>query len=159
VTGSLRSARLLALIVPAALLAGAWSFQLWGGLFPCEMCLWQRWPHYAAVLVAALAFATPPRLTRSLVAIAALLIAVSGLIAVYHAGVEYRWWHGVTACTQTLDLSGLTPAQRLDRIMGTPAVPCDVAQWKLAGISLAGFNALISLATAAVIALLLGKRR
>ena len=158
-TGSLRSARLLALIVPAALLAGAWSFQLWGGLFPCEMCLWQRWPHYAAVLVAALAFATPPRLTRSLVAIAALLIAVSGLIAVYHAGVEYRWWHGVTACTQTLDLSGLTPAQRLDRIMGTPAVPCDVAQWKLAGISLAGFNALISLATAAVIALLLGKRR
>jgi disulfide bond formation protein DsbB len=159
VTGSLRSARLLALIVPAALLAGAWSFQLWGGLFPCEMCLWQRWPHYAAVLVAALAFATPPRLTRILVAIAALLIAVSGLIAVYHAGVEYRWWHGVTACTQTLDLSGLTPAQRLDRIMGTPAVPCDVAQWKLAGISLAGFNALISLATAAVIALLLGKRR
>jgi disulfide bond formation protein DsbB len=159
VTGSLRSARLLALIVPAALLAGAWSFQLWGGLFPCEMCLWQRWPHYAAVLVAALAFATPPRLTRTLVAIAALLIAVSGLIAVYHAGVEYRWWHGVTACTQTLDLSGLTPAQRLDRIMGTPAVPCDVAQWKLAGISLAGFNALISLATAAVIALLLGKRR
>lgn len=158
-TGSLRSARLLALIVPAALLAGAWSFQLWGGLFPCEMCLWQRWPHYAAALVAALAFATPPRLTRTLVAIAALLIAVSGVIAVYHAGVEYRWWHGVTACTQTLDLSGLTPAQRLDRIMGTPAVPCDVAQWKLAGISLAGFNALISLATAAVIALLLGKRR
>ncbi|WP_241656591.1 disulfide bond formation protein B [Sphingomonas oligophenolica] len=149
----------MALIVPLALLAGAWSFQLWGGLFPCEMCLWQRWPHYAAILVAALAFMMPPRVTKGLVGIAALLIAISGVIAVYHAGVEYRWWHGVTACTGTLDLAGLTPAQRLDRIMGTPVVPCDVAQWTLGGISLAGFNALISLGTAATIAILLGKRR
>ncbi|TPG10380.1 disulfide bond formation protein B [Sphingomonas oligophenolica] len=158
-TRSQRQARLLALIVPLALLAGAWSFQLWGGLFPCEMCLWQRWPHYAAILVAALAFMMPPRVTKGLVGIAALLIAISGVIAVYHAGVEYRWWHGVTACTGTLDLAGLTPAQRLDRIMGTPVVPCDVAQWTLGGISLAGFNALISLGTAATIAILLGKRR
>ncbi|MDE0877753.1 MAG: disulfide bond formation protein B [Sphingomonas bacterium] len=157
-TRNLRNARLIALVVPAALLAGAWSFQLWVGLFPCEMCLWQRWPHYTAVIVAAFAFMMPPRIARGLVAIAAMLIAISGLIALYHAGVEYRWWHGITACTQTLDLSGLTPAQRLDRIMNTPAVPCDVAQWQLGGISLAGFNAIISLGTAAVIAILLGRR-
>ncbi|MDQ2891955.1 MAG: disulfide bond formation protein B [Pseudomonadota bacterium] len=158
-TPSQRLARLLALIVPLALLAGAWSFQLWGGLFPCEMCLWQRWPHYAAVIVAALAFMMPPRVAKGLVGIAALLIAISGAIAVYHAGVEYRWWHGITACTGTLDLRGLTPAQRLDRIMGTPAVPCDVAQWTLGGLSLAGLNAIISLGSAAMIAILLGKRR
>lgn len=158
-TPSQSQARLLALIVPLALLAGAWSFQLWGGLFPCEMCLWQRWPHYAAIIVAALAFLIPPRVAKGLVGIAALLIAISGAIAVAHAGVEYRWWPGFTACTGTLDLAGLTPAQRLDRIMGTPVVPCDVAQWTLGGISLAGFNAIISLGTAGVIAILLGKRR
>ena len=158
-TANQRSARWLAFAIPLVLLAGAWSFQLFGGLFPCEMCLWQRWPHYAALVVALLAFVVPPPTNRALVGIAALVIALSGAIAVYHAGVEYRWWHGVTACTQTLDLAGLTPAQRLDRIMGTPAVPCDVAQWSLMGISLAGFNAIISLVGAATIAVLLGSRR
>ena len=157
-TPSARLARIIAFVIPASLLAGAWSFQLWGGLFPCEMCLWQRWPHYCALIVAAFAFAMPPRIAKGLVALAAVLIAISGFIAIFHAGVEYRWWPGVTACTGTLDLSGLTPAERLQRIMNTPAVPCDVAQWRLVGISLAGFNAIISLGSAAVIGILLGKR-
>jgi disulfide bond formation protein DsbB len=153
-----RLARLLALLVPALLLAGAWSFQLWGGLFPCEMCLWQRWPHYLAVIAAAAAFVTPVHTAKRLVGIAALLIALSGLIAIYHAGVEYRWWQGMTACTGSLDLKGLTPAERLNRIMNTPAVPCDVAQWRLFGISLAGYNALISLGAAIWIGMLMFRR-
>ncbi|MGJ3626568.1 disulfide bond formation protein B [Sphingomonas sp. MMS24-JH45] len=92
-TPALRRAQLLAFLVPAALLAGAWSFQLIGKLFPCEMCHWQRWPHYGALAFAALSFvAGGPRAKKTLVAGAAALVVVSGLIGVFHAGVEYHWW-------------------------------------------------------------------
>jgi disulfide bond formation protein DsbB len=158
VTQSLRLARLLALLVPAALLAGAWGAQLIGHLYPCEMCHWQRWPHYAALGVALLAFVVPAQ-ARVLVAVAALLIAVSGAIGVFHAGVEYHWWQGITACTSTAKLDGLTAAARLDQLMNAPIVRCDAAQWTFAGVSLAGFNAIFSLSGAAAILLLLRKSR
>ena len=156
---SFRQARLIALLLPLALLAGAWGSQLIGHLYPCEMCHWQRGPHYAALVVAALAFVPPPRPARTLVALAAVLIALSGLIGVFHAGVEYHWWQGITACTRTLNLADMTPAERLQQIMAAPVIPCDVAQWRLFGISLAGFNAILSLGGAGTIAWLLGKRR
>ena len=93
-----RRARALALLLPAALLAGAWFSQLVGHLYPCEMCHWQRWPHYAALPFALLAFVVPQRsIAKALVVIAALLIAVSGAIGVAHAGVEYHWWEGFMA--------------------------------------------------------------
>ncbi|WP_445191459.1 disulfide bond formation protein B [Sphingomonas sp. Tas61C01] len=159
-TPALRLARLLALLIPAALLAGAWGAQLIGHLYPCEMCHWQRWPHYAALVVALLAFVVPdPRATRGLVVLAALLIAVSGAIGVFHAGVEYHWWQGVTACTSTATLDGLTAAARLDQLMNAPIVRCDAAQWTLGGVSLAGFNAILSLAGAAAILLCLRNPR
>ena len=102
-----RRARLIALLLPAALLAGAWGAQLIGGLYPCEMCHWQRWPHYAALVPAALAFAVPRRgLARMLVIAAAVLVAVSGAIGIAHAGVEYHWWSGFTGCSQTASLAG-----------------------------------------------------
>ena len=154
-----RLARWIALLLPAALLAGAWWSQLIGHLYPCEMCHWQRWPHYAALVVALLAFVVPGRgMGRTLSAVAALLIAVSGAIGVAHAGVEYHWWNGFTACTGQLDLAGLTPSERLARIMGAPVIPCDVAQWRLLGISLAGFNAILSIGGAATILILLTRR-
>jgi len=154
-----RLARLLALLLPAALLAGAWGSQLWGGLYPCEMCHWQRWPHYAAVVVALLAFVFP-RLAKPLVIVAALLIAVSGAIGVYHAGIEYGWWHGLTGCTSTVTMTGGTsPEERLAAIMKAPIVRCDVAQWRLAGVSLAGWNALFSLGGALTISMLMGRKR
>ena len=157
-TPSLRLARLLALLIPAALLAGAWGTQLIGHLYPCEMCHWQRWPHYAAVVVALLAFVVAGQ-ARVLVVVAALLIAVSGAIGVFHAGVEYHWWQGITACTSTAKLDGLTAAARLDQLMNAPIVRCDAAQWTFAGVSLAGFNAILSLSGAAAILLLLRKSR
>ena len=157
-TPSLRLARLLALLIPAALLAGAWGTQLIGHLYPCEMCHWQRWPHYAAVVVALLAFAVAGQ-ARLLVVVAALLIAVSGAIGVFHAGVEYHWWQGITACTSTAKLDGLTAAARLDQLMNAPIVRCDAAQWTFAGVSLAGFNAILSLSGATAILLLLRKSR
>ena len=157
---NLARARLLALIVPAALLAGAWGSQLIGGLYPCEMCHWQRWPHYAAVLIAGAAFVVPGRAMRqSLVLIAALLIAVSGAIGLFHAGVEYHWWNGVTACTSTIASGATTSAERLAAIMNAPMIRCDVPQWKFAGISLAGFNAILSLGGALTILRLMRKTR
>ncbi len=159
-TSSFVKARWIALLLPAALLAGAWGSQLIGGLYPCEMCHWQRWPHYGAVVVAALAFVIGgPAIKRTLVAGAAALIAVSGLIGVFHAGVEYHWWQGITACSTTITGQGLTPDQMLKQILAAPVIRCDAAQWRLIGISLAGWNAILSLGGAAVIGWLMGKRR
>ena len=146
--------------LPAALLAGAWGSQLFGGLYPCEMCHWQRWPHYAALVPAFLAFFVPQRSIRgSLVILAALLIAVSGAIGVAHAGVEYGWWQGFTACTSTVSFTGGSAADRLNAILKAPVIRCDVAQWTLGGISLAGFNAIFSLSGAAAILVLMRKAR
>jgi len=155
-----RRANWIALLLPAALLAGAWGSQLIGGLYPCEMCHWQRWPHYAALVPALLAFVVPQRSIRgSLVILAALLIAVSGAIGVAHAGVEYGWWQGFTACTSTVNFTGGTAADRLNAILKAPVIRCDVAQWTFAGISLAGFNAILSLGGAAAILMLMRKAR
>lgn len=143
-------ARALALAVPVALLAGAWGSQLIGHLVPCEMCHWQRWPHYAAIPIALLAFIMPGSGSKKLlVALAALAIGASGVIGVMHAGVEYHWWPGFTACTASL--SGATDADVLKSIMNAPIVRCDAPQWQMFGISLAGFNAIISLGSALLI--------
>jgi len=147
-------ARLLALVVPAGLLGGALASQYVGGLHPCEMCYWQRWPHAAAILLAGGAFLTPARSARSrmFTALAALAIAISGAIGVFHAGVELGWWQGLTRCTSGGAIS-------LDDLMNVPLVRCDEVQWSLLGISMAGWNAILSLGSAAGIALLLAKGR
>ena len=147
------TARGIALLVPALLLAGAYVSQYVFGLYPCEMCLWQRWPHWAAVALAALAFV--PRLpVRLLVALAAGGILTSGLIGGFHAGVEYGWWQGITPCASTAATGG----NPLDAIMNAPLVRCDQAPWTLAGISLAGFNFLFSTAAGIAILALLGRK-
>ncbi|MEG8015219.1 MULTISPECIES: disulfide bond formation protein B [unclassified Sphingomonas] len=153
-------ARSIAFTLPLLLLLGALGSQFLGGLYPCEMCHWQRWPHYAAVLIAGASFLVPQRSLRaSLVIVAALLIGISGAIGLFHAGVEYHWWNGITACTTTVSMAGTTPAERLAAIMNAPMVRCDAAQWTLAGISLAGFNAIFSLGGAITILLLMRKTR
>lgn len=146
-----RLAYWLALLVPAALLGGALISQYVFGLPPCEMCWWQRYPHIVALVLAALAFATR---RDALVALAAVAILVSGAIGAFHAGVEYGWWEGLTACT-SLAGAGADP---LDAILNAPIVRCDVAPWTLAGISLAGFNFLISAAAALAILFLVRGR-
>lgn len=154
----LAQARLLAFVVPGALLGGALASQYLGGLFPCEMCYWQRWPHEVALVLALFAFVMPPRWTRTLVVLAGVAIAVSGAIGVFHAGVEYRWWEGVTTCTATP--VGGSDEDVLKAILNAPIVRCDQPQWTLFGISLAGFNALFSFAAAGLIwALALKHRR
>ncbi len=139
----------LAFLLPAALLLGAYGSQYIGGLFPCEMCWWQRYPHFAAVAIALVAFAVGnPEYRKTLVALAALAIGTSGVIAGYHAGVEYGWWEGLTACTSSVSGTG---DDLLKSIMNAPLTRCDVAPWSLFGISLAGYNFLLSLGGAVVI--------
>ena len=155
-----RTARLIALIVPAALMAGALGSQYIGGLYPCEMCHWQRWPHYAAIVLAVLSFVVPGAAAqRTLVALAAFAILTSGAIGVFHAGVEYHWWQGITACSTTVVGSGGTADEMLARVMAAPIVRCDAPQWTLFGISLAGFNAIISLVGGATALALLARRQ
>jgi len=137
--------------LPLALLGGALGSQYLGGLHPCEMCYWQRWPHGAAILLAAAAFVIPAK-SRTLTALAALAIAISGAIGVYHAGVEIGWWEGVTTCTAGGALS-------LDQLMKVPLVRCDQIQWSLFGISMAGWNAIISLGAFSAISTLLLRSR
>ncbi len=152
-------ARLIALLLPLGLLGGALGSQYVGGLVPCEMCYWQRWPHAAAMILAALAFTAPAASDRSrtLTLLAAAAIAVSGAIGVYHAGVELGIFEGFTTCTSTA--SGGTTADLLNSIMNTPLVRCDQVQFAFLGISMAGWNALLSLGGAAVIAWLALKGR
>ncbi|MGK6319049.1 disulfide bond formation protein B [Sphingomonas sp. DT-204] len=152
------TANLLALLVPATLLAGAFGSELIDKLVPCEMCWWQRWPHMAAIPLALIAFPAPIPLRRFLVTLAGIAIAISGLIGVFHAGVEYHWWQGITACTSTIHSNGDVQAT-LDAIMNAPVIRCDVAQWTLLGISLAGYNAIFSIAGAIAIWVLAWSRR
>ncbi|HEX4738798.1 MAG TPA: disulfide bond formation protein B [Allosphingosinicella sp.] len=144
---NLNLARALALLVPAALLAGAWSFQIWGGLYPCEMCWWQRYAHLvaAALALVAIAVCRRPGLDRSVLVLAALAILTSGMIGAYHAGVEAHVFKGITTCTQTVMNSGNVD-ELMAQIMAAPVVSCDQVQWRdpVLGISMAGWNAILS---------------
>jgi len=148
-------ARLIALLLPLALLAGAYGSQYWGGLYPCEMCWWQRYAHMAALVPAALAFTAPAESSRSrnLTLLAALGIAVSGVIGVYHAGVEAKIFEGFTTCTSLVKPGGST-ADLLKQITHAPLIRCDQVQYRFLGISLAGWNAILSLGGAALILIL-----
>ena len=142
-------AHIIAFLLPAALLGGAYGPQYIGGLYPCEMCWWQRYPHFAAVAIALVAFGVGnPAFRKMLVALAALAIATSGIIGGFHAGVEYGYWEGLTACTATISGTG---DDLLKSIMNAPLVRCDVAPWTLFGISLAGYNFLLSFGGAMLI--------
>ena len=144
-------ARLIALLLPVALLGGALGSQYLGGLHPCEMCYWQRWPHAVAILLAALAFTARADSgpSRILTVAAALAIALSGAIGVYHAGVEAKIFEGFTQCTASG--KGLSTAELLEQISKAPLVRCDEVQFRFLGISMAGWNAILSLSGATLI--------
>lgn len=151
---SARAARLLALLVPAALLGGAYVAEYGFGLYPCEMCWWQRYPHFAALALAGIAFLVPP--ARLWTALAGVAVLVSAAIGAFHAGVEYKWWQGITSCARIVPSeSGGSP---LEAIMNTPMISCDQPQWTLLGLSLAGFNFLLSAAGGIAVLYLLSRR-
>lgn len=123
----------------AALLGGAYLFQLLG-YPPCAMCLWQRWPHLAAILIGLLALKIQGRLLPALGALAA---ATTGGLGVFHTGVERDWWEGPTSCTGGGALDGLSGADLLT-VGGPNVVMCDQVSWEFLNLSMASWNAIIS---------------
>lgn len=145
---SFRTLVLLATLGSAALLLGAFGFQHIGGLLPCKMCLWQRWPHAAAVIIGAAILLGGPRVLAWLGAVAA---ATTGAIGVYHAGVEWRWWPGPSSCSGGgADLGAMDGGALLS--LDTPAgvIMCDEIVWQFLGLSMAGWNAVIAFALMAL---------
>jgi disulfide bond formation protein DsbB len=144
--------------VSLTLILGALGFQYLGNLPPCEMCHWQRWPHIAAAIVGILGGVWLSRQAKSdgalpLAIITLLLVAASGAIGAYQAGVEWGYLPGPAACTG----GPIYLTTNMD--LNHPVVRCDIAAFRLFGISLAGYNALISFATVAGGAWMLARRR
>jgi disulfide bond formation protein DsbB len=148
---SLQQAKAVAVLVPAALLAAAFGSEHFGGLWPCEMCWWQRWAHLAALGLALLSLllSKAPDRGRSFVWLAAAAILASGLIGAYHAGVEAGVFEGFTQCTAAA--AGGSADDLLNAIMDAPLVRCDDVQWSFLGISMAGWNAIVSIGFASLI--------
>ena len=134
----------------AALLLGAFGFQYLVGLAPCPLCIWQRWPHAAAIVAGAAALLLKGPAARIAMAAAALSLLVGAAIAGYHVGIEQKWWAGPDTCSAP-DFGSLTPGQLLEALKAAPVVRCDEVPWSLAGISMAGWNGLLSLVLAGLL--------
>ncbi|MFG1377945.1 disulfide bond formation protein B [Xanthobacter autotrophicus] len=144
------TAALLLVTGSALALAAAWYFQLVVGLAPCPLCLDQRLPYYAAIPLGLLAFAAArtgrTKLARVLLGVIGLAMVGNMGLAIYHAGVEWQFWTGPTACTGAPVMTGNV----LSALKGARVPRCDEAAWRLLGVSMAGWNALIAAAMAVV---------
>jgi disulfide bond formation protein DsbB len=152
-------AALVILIVATATILGAWVFEYFGYL-PCELCLKQRWAYYAGVPLAAVVTLAAWRGPRPLViggfALLALLWAGSAIFGAYHAGVEWGFWQGPTDCTGALT-SAPSINDFLKQLETVKVVRCDAVAIRILGLSLAGWNAVISAFMAAIA--VMGMRR
>ncbi|WP_417727244.1 disulfide bond formation protein B [Roseovarius sp.] len=130
----------------AALMLGALAFQHLGGMAPCKLCIWQRWPHVIAIGFGIVALFALPRLMALGGMVAALTTAA---IAGYHTGVERGWWQGPTSCSSS-GTSGVSADDLFNQIMAAPLVRCDEVPWEMFSLSMASWNMLASLALAAL---------
>ena len=137
-----RNLVLLATLGSVALIGGALVFQALG-YAPCKLCYYQRYPHWAAIAIGAVALVTG---WRALPWLGALAAATTAGVGVYHAGVEQKWWEGPSTCTTSGSLGQMT----LDDIMNAPLIRCDEIAWQFLGISMAGWNAVISAVLVAI---------
>lgn len=147
------------LIFAAALVSvvsalGAWAFQALG-YEPCQLCYYQRYPHYSAVVIGAVALALR---WRWLAWPGALAAAASSAVGFYHSGVERKWWTGPSSCTGGGDVSALSPAELLEQLNAAPFVRCDEIPWRLSDaipwqaldLTMANFNAVGALIAALI---------
>jgi disulfide bond formation protein DsbB len=136
----------LALLLAAASLLGALAFEHLGGLAPCELCLQQRYAYYLGVPLLFLALvglsAGQTRAAATVFAIVALAFLANAALGVYHAGVEWQFWAGPAACTGAQALTN-NAGNMLEALQQTNVVRCDQAAWRLAGLSLAGWNVVV----------------
>jgi len=150
------AASLAIMAIAAATLAGAWFFQLVLEILPCPLCLEQRYAYYFAVSFAALvalaaAKGAPRPVLLTGLAILALAVLANAALGTYHAGVEWQLWQGPTDCTGQIGNFG-SAGDLLSRLDTVKVVRCDEVQWRFLGLSLAGYNVLISLLMAAIAA-------
>ena len=146
-------APLLIGLVAAGTLAAALVSQYGFGLYPCELCLWQRWPHAIVIGLAVLAVLLAPGLGRALLtALIGLVTAAGTAIAAYHVGVEAGWWVGPLDCAGP-PLGMTDPAALVDALMATAPVRCDEVVFSVLGVSMAGWNGLLSAGLTVVAAL------
>jgi len=145
ITDTRTFAILLAAGGSVAILAGAFAFQYLGGLAPCQLCLWQRWPHAAAILIGVVALVvTRGTLGRLLPLLGAIAALATAAIGVFHVGVEQKWWEGLASCTAG-SISGISTSDLLDPNVDVGAVVrCDEIAWQMFGISMAGWNVILS---------------
>jgi disulfide bond formation protein DsbB len=148
------TAALAVTAIAAATLAGAWFFQLVLGLVPCPLCLEQRYAYYLAVPLGVLvALAAARDAPRGIVLAGLVLLTLAALgnagLGTYHAGVEWKFWQGPTDCTGPIGNLG-SAGSLLERLDTVKVVRCDEIQWTFLGLSLAGYNVLISLLMAAI---------
>jgi len=145
-------AALVVFILAFATIASAWVFE-WAGYAPCELCLMQRWAYYAGVplaaLVAVIAMRGPRALAGAGLALLGLLFIGSMIFGVYHAGVEWGFWPGPTGCTGALAKAD-SMQDFLKQLETTKVVRCDAVAIRILGLSLAGWNAVMSAAMAAL---------
>ena len=147
--------------IAAATLAGAWFFQLVLDIRPCPLCLEQRYAYYLAIPLGALialaaARGAPRAVLLAGLAILALAALGNAALGAYHAGVEWGLWKGPTECTGPIGNFG-SAADMLKRLDTVKVIRCDEVQWRFLGLSLAGYNVLISLLMAAVAAWGIGR--
>ncbi len=141
-----RNIALFAAFGSFALLMGAFGFQYIGDLPPCKMCIWQRWPHGAAIALGLLILILP---RKPLYVLGFAAAATTAAIGFYHAGVELKWWEGPNTCTSQ-PIGGLSSTELMEQIMNAPLVRCDEVAWSMLGISMAAWNGIISLGLAAL---------
>src|ERR1700682_3347584 len=150
------TAALAIAIIAAATLAGAWFFQLVLDIRPCPLCLEQRYAYYLAIPLGALvAFAAAKDAPRAVLLAGLGILALAALanagLGAYHAGVEWKFWQGPTDCTGPIGDLG-SAGSLLERLDSVKVIRCDEVQWRFLGLSLAGYNVLISLLMAAIAA-------
>ena len=135
-------APLLLLITSAALLAAAFGAQHLGGLDPCILCIYQRWPYAAVIVLAALALAVHRvgQLRIALIWGSGAAFLVGAGIAGYHVGIEQGWWPGTDACVGIVPVAAGSASDLTAQLLATPPARCDVIPWSLFGISIAGYN-------------------
>jgi disulfide bond formation protein DsbB len=139
---------MLVLAASVVALATAFAAQYWGGLQPCVLCLYQRWPYAAAIVLALVALRFADRARGWVVGLAGVAFAVGAGIAAFHVGVEQGWWHGTTACGASGRADSIEALRA--QLMAAPVVRCTDVAWSFAGISMAGFNVIASVILAAV---------
>lgn len=141
--------------VSAAILGTALASQLFGGLEPCVLCIYQRYPYAVAIGLSGVGFGLsgqarmPGIVFAALAGLCAAAFLANAGIAAYHVGVEQHWWAGTAACTGNIGTATNVEALRT-QLPAAPVVPCDEVSWSLFGVSMAGYNFIASIALAGV---------